>query len=456
MLAERFRGTGGVTKGLISRSKRAPLSHLPVNHATGSVRTLGRTYFGSLVTLRDQASAEKAGGVTIGMIEHLWSAWETSDGVFSSSYASDIVAWANLIRAAGSRITLATGLASPPSYITSLANSHYIDQNGNVSSEYNSVFNQTIRNRITRYLDQVHAALDFSTIWAIRITSGSDGELLFPDGAYWAYDANAQNGSDRPPTMARCPYPGWKPGNISITTAQVREWLEWYISCLADWTSFQMEYFRSKGFRGWFEILSPGSGVRPGDYETEIGNRLSPVNGVLGRGAAWHELYRQLADKSRAVVYVSSIADNSGGDDVYVPSTDDPRVIADTAFDSTSALRFQTRIAREYGMPVGGENVGYDQPSSFNSKYVDLGTNGMLQTSFRQLTGSQCNRFYWAHSERLWPPLNSMPFSNYSTQILAKHADAVSAVPPMPQGAGSSTGSTALIDSGLIDSSTIG
>lgn len=431
MLPERIRGPRGATTSLTSRVVRSPLNVLKLNHGTGMAPNTGRTYFGTLVTERNQADEEKAGGVTIGMVEHHWFAWETSDGVFSSSYASDIIAWTNLLRAQGMRITLAHGIHNPPSYVTALANGRYVNQSGATSSEPNTVFNQTIRDRVTRYLDQVHAALDFSTIWSIRITSGGDAELLFPDGAYWCYDANAQNGSNRPPTMARCPYPGWVPGNTSITTAQVREWLEWYIGCLVDWVSFLMNYYQSKGFRGWYEILSPGSGVRPGDYETEISNRLSPINGVLGRAAAWHQLYKQLADKSRVVVHVSSIADGSGSDDVYTAATDDPRAITDTAFNSGSALRFQTRIAREYGMPVSGENVGYDSPSSFNAKYVDLGTNGMLQTSFRQLTGSQNDRFYWAHSDRLWD--GTMPFSNYSAKILAKHSDASSVVPPMPK-----------------------
>jgi hypothetical protein len=433
MLAERIARDGAVYS-LTSRHRTGtPLNYLHHNHGLGNPRNVNRIYFGTLVTQRNQADEEKAGGVTIGMIEHHWSSWETADGTFSASYASDIQNWAGLIRAQNMQICLATGLHNPPGYVGSLANGHYISHAGATSGEINTVFNQTIRDRVTRYLDQVHAALDFSTIWAIRLTSGGDAELLFPDNAYWAYDSNAQNGSNRPPTMAKCPYPGWVPGNTSITTTQVREWLEWYIGCLADWVAFQMNYFQSKGFRGWYEILSPGSGVRPSVYEAEIGNRLAPINGVLGRGAAWHVLYRLIKDRSRAVVHVSSIADNSGGDDVYVPATDDARTISDTAFDSTSALRFQARIAREYGMPLSGENVGYDSPSSFNAKYVDLGTNGMLQSSFRQIAGAPNGRFYWAHSDRLWPPLNSMPFSNYSTYILARHSDAASVVPPMPK-----------------------
>jgi len=433
MLPERFSRGGGVYS-LTSRHRTGlPLTFLYRNHGLGSPRTPTRTYFGTLVTLRNQADEEKAGGVTIGMIEPGWDAWETSDGTFSSSYAADVVAWANLIRAQGMRVTLATGLHNPPTYVGSLSNGHYISHTGGTSGEINTVFNQTIRDRVTRYYDQIHAALDLSTIWAIRLTSGGDAELLLPDSAYWAYDVNAQNGANRPPTMAPCPYPGWVPGNTSITTTQVREWLEWYIGCLADWAAFQMNYFQSKGFRGWYEILSPGSGVRPSDYETEISNRLSPVNGVLGRGAAWDVLYRLLKDKSRCVVHVSSMADDSGGDDVYVSATDDPRAVSDTAFNSTSAFRFQTRIAREHGMPISGENVGYDSPPAFNAKYVDLTSTGMLARSFAQIAGSVSDRFYWAHSERLWPAMNTMPFSNYTAKILAVHSDAVTVVPPMPR-----------------------
>jgi hypothetical protein len=401
-----------------------------------------RTYFGTLVTLRNQVGQERAGGAMLSMIEPAWDQWETADGTFSATYAADVTDWVTKLRAAGQRITLATGLHYSPSYLANLANGRYVNQSGSTSSVPNLIFNQTIRARAERYLDQMHAKIDFSQLWAIRLTAGSDAEVLFPDGGYWAYDANAQNGTGRPPTMPLCPFPGWKPGQTSLTTDQVRTWLEWYISCLCNVLSWQMAYFRSKGFRGWFEILTPGSGVRPSGWESEIAARLSPVNNLLGRGAAWDQVYRLMPDRSNCVVYVSSIADGSGGDDVYVPGTDDDLSLTSTTWDSRSALRWQTRIARQYGMPVGGENPGYPGDSTFNAHYADTSSAGLLAKSFAQITGSQCDRFYWAHSERLWPPLNTLPFSNYSAKILAKHADAASVVPPPSSEGGGPTWNT--------------
>jgi hypothetical protein len=395
--------------------------------------TADRTYFGTLVTLRDRVDDERAGGVTISMIEPAWDAWETADGVFSSSYASDMAAWVAALKAvAGQRITLATGLHYTPSYVAGLSNGRYVNQAGTTSSAANFVFNQTVRARAQRYLDQVHNVVDFSSLWSIRLHSGGSAEVLYPDegGGFWAYDVNAQNGAGRPSTLAQCPFPGWRPGQTSITTAQVRTWLEWYVGCLGDVLAWQMTYFRSKGFTGWFEILTPGSGVRPDGWESAIASRLSPIDDLLGLGAAWDQLYRLMPDRSNCVVYVSSIADGSGGDDVYVPATDDALALTSATWNARSAMRWQTRIAREYGMRVGGENPGYPGDATFNAHYADTGSSGLLAKSFAQITGSQADRFYWAHSDRLWPTANTLPFSNYSGRILAKHPDAVSALPP--------------------------
>jgi hypothetical protein len=430
MLAEKYLGADGRVRSLSARRVAlpgSPLTALSHNHKEGTSRGT-HTYFGSLVTLSAQISAERNGGTSIAMIEPGWNSWETADNVFSSSYAATIAASVKAAQDYNSKVTLALGTYNPPTYVAALTNGVYVNQAGASSTEANIVFNQTIRTRVERYYTQLAASVDLSKIWAIRITSGSDPELLYPNGAYWAYDVNAQNGTNRPPTMPLCPFPGWVPGNTSITIAQVRLWVQWYIQCLADVVDWQMRYLRGLGFRGHFEIITPGQGTRPGVWDTEINARLIPTTSVTGRGAVWHYLYQVLLDKSHITAYVSSVADGSGSDDVTL-TTDDGVGLADAASANWSAVRYITRVAREYGMRIGGENVGYNSPPAFNAKYIDLTATGMLQTSFRQLIGSNFDVYYWAHSDQMWPALNRMPFSNYSSQILARNPGPV-AVPP--------------------------
>lgn len=76
-----------------------------------------------------------------------------------------------------------------------LPGSSYVDQNGDVSTEANFVFSQAVRSAAERYLSLVAAALPLSDFWAIRLTSGGDGEMLYPPGGtYWAFAAPASWG----------------------------------------------------------------------------------------------------------------------------------------------------------------------------------------------------------------------------------------------------------------------
>ncbi len=97
--------------------------------------------------------------------------------------------------------------------------------------------------------------MGIANFWAIRLTEGGDAELLFPgmdaDGvnqnSYWAYDVNAQNGASMPPTMPKNPFPGWKPGDRSLTTAQVQQWLDWYIKSSTNTVDWQITHFNTLG-----------------------------------------------------------------------------------------------------------------------------------------------------------------------------------------------------------------
>ncbi|MDQ3477355.1 MAG: hypothetical protein M3492_13790, partial [Actinomycetota bacterium] len=178
-----------------------------------------------------------------------------------------------------------------------------------------------LRERAERYIARVATDLGPDSFWAVRIGSGSLVEALYPsawDGgrgnSYWAYDAAAQGGYGRPDSIPPAPYPGWRPGQTSyngrnVSTAQVREWYDWYLGALVDGIRWQVNTYNLYGYTGHKQILMPGLGSRPAEYEAAISSRLNGDGdpyGNLARGAAWNRVLDRLADIRGIVAYVSS------------------------------------------------------------------------------------------------------------------------------------------------------
>jgi hypothetical protein len=326
------------------------------------------------------------------------------------------------------RVTLGLGIGYTPAWVFSLPNSRYVAQDGSTASHINLVFNQRIRERVAAYVRRIDADLGLENFWAIRLTSGGSGEVLYPDGGkYWAFDANAQNGADLPPSMARNPFPGWKPGNRALSTSQVRQWADWYVGALADTVDWQMELMTGLGFGGYFEVLTPGSGARPSTYTDDINNYLPPS--VTGVGAVWHKLYGSLRNRRHVVAYVSSMADRSGNDDGCQGSDRDVPLTS-TAANSWSATRWLSRIADEYGLAKNGENPGWDAPSTLNPHYTDASPSGMMAAALRQMTTCGLLGMYWAHSEKLWD--GTIPASRYFDSMRAANAGEFPLPAPAP------------------------
>lgn len=373
--------------------------------------------YGTLQADPAHAAYEAAHGGRAAMLELGWDQYETADGVFNATYATNMRNQLTSLRAAGLQVTLGLGIHYPPAWVKALANSHYVNQSGATSTDVNVVFNQAIRVKVATYLARVNADLGLNNFAAIRLTSGGNGELLYPGGgAYWAFDPNAQNGVNMPPSMARNPFPGWKPGKHTITTAQVRQWADWYVGALDNVVDWQIGQFNRLGFTGLYQILTPGSGVRPDGYTNAINNYLP--NGVAGVGAVWQTLYAKLpaADRARSEVYVSSVADHSGGDDSCAAG-DPVMSVTDPVMDSWSATRWQARLATAYGMTVGGENPGY--PGSFDTWYRDTSSTGMMATATRQAHACHLSHFYWAHDVRLWDGTVAGGFGTYAGYLAA-------------------------------------
>ncbi len=406
--------SGTVTATTSAQSPTGRTARAAATAPTGTATGSGAAYaFGTLVTDPAHAATESAAGVKVAMLELSWQDYEPSRGQFNAGYASAMKKRMAALQAAGMKVTLGLGLHYTPSWVFSLPNSRFVAQDGTTSSEANLVFNQRLRDEAEAYFARVDADLDLGSFWAVRLTSGGGPEILYPGGGkYWAFDTNARGGADRPSSLAPDPYPAWKPGQRTISTSQVKQWADWYVGALDDTVAWQMRSLAGLGFAGYYQTLTPGSGTRPGTYASDVTNFLPPS--ITGVGAVWDTFYAQLPVKKNVVAYVSSMADHSGHDD-SCQSSDATVPLSSTATYSWSATRWVARIAAQYGLPVSGENPGWNYPATFNTFYADRSDAGMMAAAFRQLTSCRMQGMYWAHDDKLWD--GTLPFSLYAARI---------------------------------------
>jgi hypothetical protein len=370
-----------------------------------------RPVFGTLISLPEHSVTEAEAGIDAAMVELYWSEFEPKKGKFDSEYIREIQQTTDDLLATGRSVTLGLGLHYTPRWVFDLPNSRFINQDGERSDEPNFVFNQQLRVRAERYIAAVADVLDFTRIDTVRLTSGGNAEILFPEGgSYWAFDENAQNGDDMPPSMPPNPAPGWRPRDGNLSTDEVHAWADWYIGALRDVVLWQAQTFADHGFRGSYELLTPGVGVQPRAYERAIEAGLP--DGLLGVGAAWAEFYGQLPRRPDFVAYISSVADGSGDDDLCT-SDDDSVPLDSSEVENWSATRWVSRIADYYGFRKGGENPGWHQHGS--ESYEDTSENGMMAAALRQVQACGLERFYWAHDTQLWD--GTVPFDLFAERI---------------------------------------
>ena len=372
-----------------------------------------RLAFGTLASLPEHSQEEAQAGISVAEVEIDWSLAEPAEGQFDENYLRKVKENLKTIQATGRTITLEPSLHYTPDWLLAKPDGRMVDELGNISDEGNFIFNQRLRDAAEKYLDKVASEFDFSQFAAVRVTSATDTEVLYPaNGHYWAFDRDAQNGPDMPQTMARNPAPGWRPGAAGLPQDKVRAWADWYIGALVDEVNWQIATYSKLGFHGTYLVLTPGVGVRPSEYEQAIQQNLPP--GLLGAGGAWQVFYSKLPHRPDVLAYVSSAADRSGNNDTCQP--DDRSVPIDSpAILDWSATRWITRLAAEYGFGVAGENPGWDQSKKLNKTYVDLSDNGMMATALRQARDCGFQIFYWAHDEKLWD--GTIPFSAYAEHI---------------------------------------
>jgi hypothetical protein len=382
--------------------------------ASTSAAATSPVIYGTLDTQPGTAATEDKAGVTMAMLELNWSSFEPKNGVISASYVATMKSQLQAFQAAGMKVTLALGMHFTPSWVFSLANSTYKDQDGQVSAEADFVYSQAVRQAAATYLSLVAQNLPLTSFWAIRLTSGGDPEMLYPGGGtYWAFNNAALTGTGLPSGMTANPFPNWRPGKPGLTKAQTDQWVNWYIGGLDNVTSWQMQNLTRLGFTGYYQMITPGSGTRPGDLASTEQNNL-PNDGTTGVGAVWDRYYNMLPTKTNVTAYISSVADTSGNDD-SCQAADASLPLTSPAMDSWSATRWISRIAAASKLSTGGENSGYGIPASLNAHYTDMTSSGMMAAALRQARTCGFKVYYWAHDVRLWD--GTLPFSFYSTSI---------------------------------------
>jgi F5/8 type C domain len=373
------------------------------------------TLFGTLDTQPTTIAAEASSSdVSMAMFEYNWASFEPSPGVFNASYLATMKSELAAYQAAGMKVTLGLGLQNPPSWVLSLSDGTYVDQTGAHSTEANFVFSAAVRQAAAAYLKQVAADIPLTNFYAIRLTSGGDGEMLYPGGGtYWAFDNAALTGTGLAAGMTRNPDPKWTPGTAGLTQAQIAAWVKWYVGGLDNVTNWQMQTLAGLGFAGYYETVTPGSGTRPdGLTKTEQANLSN--DGTTGVGAVWNLYYAMLPTKTNVIAYISSVADNSGDNDDCQPA-DATTALTSTSMDSWSATRWISAIAHHDGLAVGGENPGYGIPASIDSFYTNTSSTGMMATAIAQSQSCGFQIYYWAHDIHLWD--GTLPFSLYASSI---------------------------------------
>lgn len=356
---------------------------------------------GTLGTRPATADQEAANGVTLGMVELRWSDWETAPGVFDPAYERRITGQIDALHRSGLRVTLGLGLHYTPAWVRDRP---FVDDHGTRSDQADFVFDARNRAAAEQFLGHAAQVVDFSRLWAVRITSGSRSELMYPSGgSWWAFSPGALGTASRPQTVRANPFPDWRPGDRDgLSETDRRLWYQWYLASLADTARWQMRVTEAHGFRGWFQILTPGSGIRPAAREELIEQGLP--DGLAGEGVDWPAIYDLIArfgPAGRVVASVTSVGDDSGGNR-GCQSGDRGVPLDDERTDTWSATRWISRIAADHGFPVTGENPGYTASPEYQRQYRDRSADGLLATSFRLAEQCSFQSFYWAHDDQLW------------------------------------------------------
>lgn len=332
-------------------------------------------------------AANRAVGIGLVEVEAYWDRYlpggpQTVNGPYVADLRSRVTACLD----AGIRVVLGTGTQYPPTWVRGLAGATLVDQRGKTptTGAIDTVFSAAVRSARSDYLRRLVADLPADRLDGIRVGTSTAGEIGFPgpneagDGflqSWWAFGADAQDGTGLAAGTPRTPMPGWIPGQRTwngrtVTPAMAGNWFLWYERSLLYAIKDQADTLRAAGYQGGVHIPAPGKGVLPVDLTAATDALLDGTgdrDSSLGRGLAYVDQFPVLAGNvPGAVVDLTGVDDATAvsaralnpPQDMCQASDATTSLQPGTAVQDWSNLRFARAQAARAGLPAVGENPG--------------------------------------------------------------------------------------------------
>ncbi|MEJ2888056.1 hypothetical protein [Actinomycetospora aeridis] len=333
-------------------------------------------------------AANRAVGIGLVEVEAYWDRYlPGGPGAVNAAYVADLRARVTACLDNGIRVVLGPGTQYPPAWVRGLAGAGLVDQRGKnpTTGAIDTVFSAAVRGAQNDYLRRLVADLPSARLDGIRVGTSTAGEIGFPgpneagDGflqSWWAYGADAQQGTGLAAGTPVTPMPGWIPGQRTwngrtVTASMAQNWFLWYSRSLLFGIKGQVDALRAAGFSRPVHVPSPGKGVLPADLTTATAALLGGAgdrDGSLGRGLYYVDQFPALAGNVAGPLVV----DLTGVDDATAvvargltppqdrcASTDaTASVAAGTPVQTWSNLRFARAQATRAGLAAVGENPG--------------------------------------------------------------------------------------------------
>jgi hypothetical protein len=347
----------GWTAAVLSLLTVAALVHVgrtagaEVTAGRGAINT-GGPWVGLISPESGQLTALTGTAVRRVVISAHWDAVEPGRGDFDQTALADLRRRSAAARGAGLGVVLDLGLQYPPAWVFALPGAtRFVNQYGDVwhgrrpsEDAPNAVYDPAVRAAEADYIEVLGRALGAEQVAAVRVGGLLSGELRYPPAVVgdhadclWFFDPVAQ---------AASPVPAWRPGQGSAS--QARRALDYYFASL---TRYEVALMRTvdTAFHGVAQqVLFPSWGLRPGMVDAAINAGLHNTtnaerNGMLSAGLDWDAQVRAIARTGiRATVYSTWVdAPSEGSTVAEIPP-----------------IAYLVRLARQYGLPVAGENTG--------------------------------------------------------------------------------------------------
>lgn len=298
----------------------------------------------------DRAGAYVAAGVDSVTLELGWDAYQPTATTINEDYVSSRVREAQSYADAGLDVVLDLGLQYPPGWAWDLpGDTRFVNQYGEQwvggigTDVLDAVWNAEVQKAQAKYLNLV--AEDFGgLVDRVRVGGLLSGEIRLPPArsdahmdSLWAFSASA---------LAASPDESWRPG--SGTSAQAREWLDFYMESVCDYAVWLTRRVGSAFPTASVDVLLPGWGVRPGDLERLAVERLSEAAVIttgddLAGGLDWERQILALNELDVDITAVTTWLD--------APSYG-------SALRDLAPVEYLATLTQPLGMDLSGENTG--------------------------------------------------------------------------------------------------